>query len=197
MLARGEDGWKMFEAYSRSLMTNQGRGQLSFLCRSCVGRKDPKYNETLTLKLGGCSEIRLGLNPFMEAKAERNARVLFHSVRRNNKLFDFMYKDENDHFHAFQVTVGETHSANVTHIEELQGIVGGASKLSIYYLVPDANFGSFTTKPVNPRDDQNSNVCCAIWHVMIPDPNAVSKQISPASSDSTVASSETEPPEST
>jgi Fe-S cluster assembly scaffold protein SufB len=178
MLALGDDGWRIFEAYTRGLMATISPQE--FTCRQCVGKSDSKYNDVVYKTLGGCAEIRLVLNTVAAAAAK--PKVLFHSVNASYELIDFMYQDGNNHFHAFQATIGKSHKAERDKIEKLHDAVGSDNKLSIYYLVPGKQFGSFVTTPVNPKEkksdksQQTANpkedvVLWDVWHVMIPDPN--------------------------
>ena len=136
MIDLGEDGWIIFEAYTRASMATSTPQKLD--CRPCVGKnKTSLYNTTNPLVMGGCKETRVV--PDIVKAAKETCNVLFHSVTRSNKLVDFLYQDENGAFHAFQVTIGKKHSANVGHIKELVGLVqdGNTSiQLSLYYLVP-------------------------------------------------------------
>jgi hypothetical protein len=163
MFRNRQEGWKMFEAIARESMAQEE--QEEFQCRQCVGRNNNAYRKPLTKKLGGCASIRLVCDIVESAKAENNTNVLFHSANRNNRLIDFIYCDENGHFHAFQVTLQPKHTVNEEDIENLETKVGGPHRLSLYYLVPSDNFLGFVTKPAEPKAD------CKIFHVMLPNPN--------------------------
>jgi hypothetical protein len=91
-------------------------------------------------------------------------------------LIDFVYKDTDDVFHAFQATVGATHTANVDAIVELEESVGDPGKLRLYYVVPSDRFPNFSTDPVNPRKPvgqrkkrgrPTKHARCKIFHVMV------------------------------
>jgi hypothetical protein len=182
MLEDRMNGPMIFEAYMRALMVKDAS---VFECRS-FGRCVPCD----TVTLGGCTEIRLvshyvtaarpddvtaakpdkvvvSLSQLVAAVKAAPAKVIFHSTNKLYPLIDFLYKDETDHFHAFQASVGKSHDANVESINKLEALVGDASKLSIYYVVPDFRFKEFKTKPEDP-----TNPLCTIFHVKIPDPNA-------------------------
>jgi hypothetical protein len=162
------NGPMIFEAYGRLLMTKEAT---SFLCRPCGGKKDGKYKVHPTKLLGGCTEIRLVSDLFeavAAAKAETGSKILFSPANKSYPLIDFLYKDEEQHFHAFQVTIEKSHDTKVRDIKELEDAIGDASKLSIYYAVPSENFPTFVTDPGEPkRQGALSNV----FHVMIPNPN--------------------------
>ena len=98
--------------------------------------------------------------------------LLFYSSDRRHPLFDFIYKDEKGHFHAFQATVGNTHSAKREHIQALERRVGGAAKLSLYYLVLPSKYDAFMTDPVDPRiqSEKGHKASCQVFHVVIPNP---------------------------
>jgi hypothetical protein len=88
------------------------------------------------------------------------AKVLFHSTSKQCPLIDFLYKDDMDHLHAFQVE----------SIKKLEALVGDASKLSIYYVVPDFRFKELKTKPKDPTNPKKGpKALCTIFHVEIPD----------------------------
>jgi hypothetical protein len=96
----------MFEAIARESMAQEQKQE--FECRKCVGTTNDSYKSTFRKMLGGCASIRLVLGDIVEAaKAENNTNVLFHSANRNNRLIDFIYRDEVGHFHAFQATLGK------------------------------------------------------------------------------------------
>jgi hypothetical protein len=166
MLTQQEYGWKLFEAYTRKLMAD---GRHTFECRACVDKSNLAYNTNIERGLGGCVSIRCSAFDIVQA-AGQNRNVVFHSVdRRKQKLIDFIYCDANSHFHAFQVTIGKTHTANIDHIKQLQQKAGGGNQLSLYYLVPSQNFSQFVTTPVEPQLD--NDISCEILHVYVPDPN--------------------------
>jgi hypothetical protein len=118
-----------------------------------------------TIRLGGCERICLVVDPVVVATVENSfvSNVLFHSTNPFYKLIDFFYRDENGHYHAFQVTLAETHSSNADHIKLLEEATG-PSKVSLYYLVPSNNYNKFKTTPVSPR------ARCNIYVVMVKDP---------------------------
>jgi hypothetical protein len=74
------------------------------------------------------------------AKAETGSKILFYPASKSNPLIDFLYKDEEHHFHAFQVTLRRRQDAKITDIKHLENAIGDVSKLSIYYAVPAFNF---------------------------------------------------------
>jgi hypothetical protein len=177
-----KNGPMIFEAYMRALMVKDAA---VFKSRS-FGARVPCD----TVTLGGCTEIRLVshyvaapmpdeknaislLSQLVAAAKATTAKVLFHSTSKQCPLIDFLYKDEMDHFHAFQVTHGKSHTAQVEYIKKLEALVGDASKLSIYYVVPDFRFKEFTTEPKDPTNPKNGpKALCTIFNVEIPDPNA-------------------------
>ena len=165
MIQDGKDGWKGFEAYTRLLMLKQAR---NFKCRRCVGKEEEGYKVTEEKLLGGCDGVELDID-IVDA-AMKKPKTLFHSVNQYQKLIDFVYQDDKNHFHAFQATIGKTHTVAPQDIEELQMKVGGGDNLSLYYLVPGENFDGFVTNPVNPCSKENK-ITCDIYHVMIPKPN--------------------------
>jgi len=113
--------------------------------------------------LGGCNQIRLSTDILLAARSHPN--VVFHSTNPTYNLFDFIYQDKDGHYHAFQATMGRTHNANVSMIQDFVAKIGDANA-SLYYLVPTENFNTFVTSPVEPTVEK-----CKIWHVLVPNPN--------------------------
>ena len=133
------------------------------------------------MELGGCESMRQVGDIVKAAAATSN--VVFHSVNSRFPLIDFIYRDGNGFFHAFQATIGNEHSADPKEIQKLEEKVGGAEYLNLYYLVPGENFDSFVTKPANPCDvrtrgsvpTKGASASCKIWHVQVSDPNRPNK----------------------
>jgi hypothetical protein len=161
--------WKIFEAYTRQLMT-LGSNDL-FQGRWCVGKKHPKYNVVERLTLGGCHDIRQTTD--VVGSAVSMPDIVFHPIDPQHKLIDFMYQDKFRVLHAFQVTLGKKHSAKQTHIKTLQDAVGETRQLRLYYLVPDKNYSVFVTVPGEPiplATMSQNNSFITIYHVMVPNP---------------------------
>ena len=163
MLQEDAVGWKVFEIYCRTLMATPHIRP--FLGRLCCGYSYFDYYHELDFQLGGCSNVRLGLD-IANAAMYGDAMTLFHSIDPNQFLFDFIYKDLNGTLHAFQVTLGKTHRLQRTLIQRLRRIIGDSS-LVLYYLVPAESFVFFVTNPVYPEPDAHTSV----WHICIPNPN--------------------------
>lgn len=159
--------WKIFEWYTHELMTKREAAPYEY--RKCCGQRNFKgigRNKNLTVLLGGCVSKRQVVDIVEHAKQTPN--VLFHSLDPSYELIDFIYQDGKGAFHAFQATIGKTHSADTDKIRNLQTQVGVKKKLALYYLVPGENYISFMTSPVNPN---KWGVSCKVWIVSIPDPN--------------------------
>ena len=45
--------------------------------------------------------------------------ILFLSTNTKHSLYDFCFKDMKGKFHLFQLTSGDTHSCNITELQEL------------------------------------------------------------------------------
>jgi hypothetical protein len=165
-MAQGKKfGWGIFAAYTRYLML----GERELECRRCVGKKDDRYYRTTKKTFGGCSSIELVTD--IVAEASQRWGVVFHPVSASNVLIDFIYQDERNHIHAFQVTTGFEHKAKKKDIKKLTSSVADGKQLSLYFLVPSDNFLTFTTEPVEPKVD------CDVWHVQVPDPSTdISKE---------------------
>jgi Retrotransposon hot spot protein len=161
----------ILEAYTRYLLgTNR---TLTFRRRRGVGRNHRLRGTVESVSLGGCGEIRSTWD--VVAAAVERPMVVFHPVNPAQKLIDFIYRDSEDHFHAFQVTLADKHSADVNHILELERQVGDPGRLSLYYMVPEFRFATFVTHPVDPRNSRRGipRATCNIYHVAIPDPNSM------------------------
>jgi hypothetical protein len=98
--------------------------------------------------------------------AMEHPMVLFRSLDPRHPLYDFMYRSNDDTFHAFQATIGKTHTANQKKLGELRTKLG-TSPLVFYYLVPEERFEDFAITPVDPSDGLANTV---IWHVSVPKP---------------------------
>jgi hypothetical protein len=153
----------LFEIYTRYLIASKST---SFKCRRGVGKRDRGRKSVKTIAIGGgCTEVRLS-GDIIEA-AKKRQMVVFHSIRLSNRLIDFLYQDTDGQFHAFQATLAETHAAKADDIVNLERMVGGHRRLSLYYLVPESRFDAFVTDPVNPRLE---GARCRIFHVAVADP---------------------------
>jgi hypothetical protein len=161
MFGRGEDGWKIFEAYTRGLVAlDEGK---TFPSRAFGGELPyDKFTNKYTKKLGWCSkETRLVLDSLSAAKAIPN--VLFYSLERTHGLIDFVYQDDG-HYYAFQASAGRNRAADPGNIMALQQKVGGGENLSLYYLVASYEL-------VGPNPDVNPNntdgITCGIHYLLI------------------------------
>ena len=156
-------GWKILETYCRVLMAGPAQ---DFQRRSCCGVSDNmNYPNVTKVALGGCTEIRMVPNIVNSAK--EHPMILFHSTNPRQPLIDFIYKDSDGTFHAFQATMDKSHKAKETSLKELRKQLG-ASTLELYFLVPEERFNTFVTNPVTPaKNDASTHV----WHVLVPKPN--------------------------
>jgi hypothetical protein len=196
MLGRGSDGGLVFEDYSY-LMRGEARNftmdkldpeyelvfedyacrsmtgekAMPYKVRNCVGQSDPEYQMYSFLPLGGCKEMRQ-VNDLVEA-ARGMPDILFRPFESSYPLIDFLYTNATGHFHAFQATILKKREVNVEGIKKLQETVGGGSKLSLYYIVPEGRFDEFVTDPVNPKMNKkvlDKDISCNFWHVLVQKP---------------------------
>ena len=79
---------------------------------SCVGSQSSGYEKITLVTLEGGDHLKVVSDIVENALNEKNVNVLFHSVNPYNKLFDFVYQDDNGDLHAFQVTFRNEHTAN-------------------------------------------------------------------------------------
>lgn len=96
--------------------------------------------------------------------ARKHPMVVFHSTDPTHSLYDFMYR-QGDIFYAFQATLGGTHSAASTPMQDLRTELG-TSPLEFYYMVPKEKFAAFVTTSVCPVADELTH----IWHLKVPNP---------------------------
>jgi len=139
----------------------------AFIYREGRGSGHDRANMPNHVKLGGCSESRWANDIVSSAKA--NPKIVFHSLDSRHELYDFAYTDS-EGFHAFQVTTGKSHTANVNHIKDLQRSVNKGEKMELflYYLVPGVNYPAFVASPTDPMS--KLGVSCKIFHVVIKPP---------------------------
>ena len=153
----------VFESYCRYLMTRPAK---VFQSRKCCGMSNRHYEKFISVTLGGCTVILQTLNIIGDAK-ENKPMILFHSTDLHFPLIDFIYKDDDGTFHAFQATTGQTHRFDEAKLKEYRKVLGTAP-LVLYYLVPQTRFDKFVTEPVNPKADRYTR----ILHVSISKPNS-------------------------
>ena len=138
---------KVVEAYCRALMA---LGPGTYTCRRVYGRTSKKRYHHEEIDLEGKYGFRLTVD-IVKACLKHDPGVLFHSTNRQYELIDFIYKNSDGHVHAFQVTLGESHSANETHIAALEkDCRAKCQSLKLHYLVPGKNFNGFVSDPVAP-----------------------------------------------
>jgi hypothetical protein len=155
---------KIFETYCRVLMAGPAQ---DFQRRPHVGRNDKDhYRNKSKVALGGCKEIRMV--PDIVSAAESHRMVIFHSIDPRHRLYDFMYCSHDGTFHAFQATMyGVTHEANIKLLNVLREQLG-TSPLEFYYMIPQENFETFATDPVDPLAVVDNT---HVWHILVPNPN--------------------------
>ena len=163
MVSLGDNGWFIFEAYTRELMI---KPPFQLSCRTCCGKNDEGYSNHFDRTFGGCTKIR-PVDNITEATLTRS-NVVFHSIRSQFRLIDFIYTDDQNVVHAFQVTIGKKHPAKEADIRELVAAVKGKT-LMLYYLVLPPHFFELVTAPAKPSMDG-----CSIFHVLVPKPQEYS-----------------------
>jgi hypothetical protein len=166
MIDLGVGGWQIFEAYTRRLMTTEH----SLESRVYVDGENVTGPNVI---VGNCKKIKQVVD--IVGAAIDTPNVVFHPVNKNFPLYDFIYQSEG-HFHAFQVTMATSHSADPTEILKLEKkvrVVGGnlGENLTLYFLVPGRNFAIFRTRAPNPNNIAGG-VHCKIVHASVPNPNA-------------------------
>jgi hypothetical protein len=172
LLPSASNPW-LFEIYTRYLIASKST---TFTCRVGVGKRGPGRSTIERMALGGgCKEVRLVGD--IVAAARKRKMVVYHSIKLSNQLIDFLYQDSDGRFHAFHATLAKTHTANVSELLQLEERVGGPTKLSLYYLVPESRFEDFVTEPVDPRNPPDKEgATCNVYHVSISDPNSTEEE---------------------
>jgi hypothetical protein len=66
------------------------------------------YNATIWLDLAGCKSVEFVAD--MVDAAKGRAGIVFPSSSATCTLIDFIYQDDNGHFHAFRATTHDVHS---------------------------------------------------------------------------------------
>jgi hypothetical protein len=186
-------GDMIFEAYTRAKMAERTKTEYEarFFCYGC---KEPDPNVTKTPPLGGCTATRYSANIIGRALNEPN--VVFHSVRSNEALVDFVYYDKSEwHFHLFQATTSETHDININQAKNISTRLLQSNKVrnvSLYYLVPGDNYPNYRTKRKNLGELwSKSNAAFfsnwRMWEVLVPNPDGEMSQ-------STISQKDGKPP---
>jgi hypothetical protein len=163
-MVKGEliDSPKAFETYCRVLIT---RPQQGFKHRLCIGKNASAYQNFSFVVFEGCKEIRM-VSDIVSA-AKKHPLVLFHSTDPQHPLYDFMYCSQNGTFHAFQATINKSHKPKSDALNMLREQLG-TSPLKFYYMVPEEQFGSFVTDPVDPFGSLDNTTG---WHIRVPKPS--------------------------
>ena len=161
----------VFESYLRMVLTTAGYEiKVQHLKEKGNRTPGPATDESsikLPSTIGNYSGIQIVPPKKSIVKAAIDgptANILFYSANPNYKLIDFACKNDEGNILAFQATTGSTHTANVTHIADLEGEVGNRT-LMLYYLYPARPGGKFATSPPRPKSRT-----CRIYHVEILEP---------------------------
>ena len=120
-----------------------------------------------SLTLGGCTSIKQISQDLIDA-ATAEELVVFHSSNPSQTLFDFIYR-ENSTYHAFQVTLGETHDCKPAQLLDLADRTTGKD-FALYYMLHDRNYKNFKLNPTNPTKGITLKREWNIYFVRVPDP---------------------------
>ena len=120
-----------------------------------------------SLALGGCKSIKQTSQDLIDA-AKAEELVVFHSSNPSQSLFDFIYR-ENSTYHAFQVTLGETHDCKPAQLLDLANRTTGKD-FALYYMLHDRNYKKFKLNPTNPTKGITLKREWNIFFVRVPDP---------------------------
>ncbi len=161
-------GDAIFAMLTRHCIAN-GKPRLKVYGRTCVGKGEEGYKKRLRRTLGtGNKDVRAAADPIRAATTCSDV-VFYPFNRMANTLFDFLCTDSVGHFHVFKAVSGASHVVDVDQMKDLHDKVGGASKLSFYFLVQSTRFPSFVTDPPNPVQ-ADAGISCHIYHISIRNP---------------------------
>jgi hypothetical protein len=162
-----ENEYQCSEAGPAAVVCSKDDPEISCLLGKPTSKKPRAVS---SMKFGGCSGIRLVVDPIASVRAGQDG-VLYHSSNSSNYGIDFIYKF-GARYTACNPTVGKTHDlANVEYLKErLQ--LQDHEHLDLLYNVPLDHMAKFTTSPVKPTPVKNFRV----WIMGIPKPD---EEISP------------------
>ena len=143
----GGYGWKIFESYCQERLL--GAPKEYFDCKYHNGTDLVPMQNTLSLKLGGCSAIKGTRENLITAASKNKDQTLFYSLDPNHVFIDFIYKKE-DTFYAFQVILADHHTCNSTYLLKYANEAGGPTKFVMHYLCYGTKYSKFKLKPKNP-----------------------------------------------
>ena len=159
----GGTGWKLFEDICQIKMLLVWK---RFQHKYFNGTKFLDGNGN-SLTLGGCKSIKQTSQDLIDA-ATAEELVVFHSSNPSQSLFDFIYR-ENSTYHAFQVTLGETHDCKPAQLLDLANRTTGKD-FALYYMLHDRNYKKFKLNPTNPTKGITLKREWNIFFVRVPDP---------------------------
>jgi hypothetical protein len=114
--------------------------------------------------LGGCAGTRNVVDICRSVKHNAEG-TLFHSSNPRYPAIDAIWK-EGSTYYAVNMTVGITHSADLTSVVASLDLQAG-EELQMHYAVCLENMFKFTTQPVNP----DPQLRCTIWIMGVPKPS--------------------------
>ena len=140
--------WQLLEDYMLYALQNDNQ----YTTRTCVSKTDAAYTTLVNHVLGQCTGKSLAADCTSSVLVGPDLTV-FYSSDRLHPLYDMIYKVGNI-YHAFQITLGNSHDAKQRQIDSLVqrlqiGI--GERELRLYYAVHEGVFDNFVTKPVKPN----------------------------------------------
>jgi hypothetical protein len=109
--------------------------------------------------------------------AREHPMVVFHSIKSNHPLYDFMYyyfdedNDDDDYdgtFHAFHATIGKDHKPPINMFKNFRQQLG-TTPLEFYDIVPERRYEDFVTDPVGVFAKFEYT---HVWHVCVDKPNS-------------------------
>ena len=155
-LGQKYDSRKKFEQFLRLQLQDPEPSTRS--TRECIGKGDDAHGNNLeTVKVGGCAGevgVRDMLKSIASQATEDNGRTkLLYSIDKNHALFDMIYREGDDTFHAFHATTAKNETLPATRdgmvrtlVEKLDMAEHTNRRVYLYYATP--HFNSFGTAPV-------------------------------------------------
>jgi hypothetical protein len=161
----GGTGWKLFEDICQhKMLPVRVRKRFQHKCFNGTKFLDGNGN---SLALGGCKSIKQTSQDLIDA-ATAEELVVFHSSNPSQSLFDFIYR-ENSTYHAFQVTLGETHDCKPAQLLDLANQTTDKD-FALYYMLHGKNYKKFKLNPTNPTKGITLKRKWNIYFVRVPDP---------------------------
>jgi hypothetical protein len=153
------DNWKYMELLLKAQLTKEKPRE--YTIRPCVGMKSPEWTNTREVTLGGCIDEKEVMDMFKKSASlsSGETNTLLYSRDENHKLFDMVYRDTDDTFHAFNATIqGKNRKKLPTNFSAIvKEWIDGLDlanhpnrKVHLYYATIN-DWNEFATSPAEPE----------------------------------------------